>query len=126
MATYAAIWLSAAALFFVIRSFGEGLHVPLDAPAAAPVGVVESGPNALLHILLALAMVVALGRLLAQGCRLLGQPAVIGEVIAGILLGPSLLGQLAPPVADYILPAEVAPTLSIVAQLGVVLYMFMV
>ncbi|HEY7169636.1 MAG TPA: cation:proton antiporter [Vicinamibacterales bacterium] len=124
--TYAAIWLTAAALFFVIRGFGEELQVPGGAPVGAPVGVVESGPNALLHILLALAGVVALGRLLARVCRLFGQPAVIGEVIAGILLGPSLLGRLAPGVADYILPPFVAPTLGIVSQIGVVLYMFMV
>ena len=45
--TYAAIWLGAAALFFVIRSFGEGLSAPGGAPAAPPVGVIESGPNAL-------------------------------------------------------------------------------
>jgi len=124
--TYAAIWVVAAALFFVIRGFGEGLTVRGGAPAATAVGIVESGPNAFLHILLALATVVALGRLLAQVCRLFGQPAVIGEVIAGILLGPSLLGRLAPAAADYILPAAVAPTLGIIAQLGVVLYMFLV
>jgi Kef-type K+ transport system membrane component KefB len=124
--TYAAIWLAAAALFVVIRGFGERLQVPGGAPAGAAVGVIEGGPNALLHILLALATVVALGRLLARVCRLFGQPAVIGEVIAGILLGPSLLGRLAPGVAHYILPAAVAPTLSIIAQVGVVLYMFLV
>jgi len=124
--TYAAIWLAAAALFFVIRGFGERLQLAGGTPAGAPVGVIESGPNALLHILLVLATVVALGRLLARVCRLFGQPAVIGEVIAGILLGPSLLGRLAPGVAGYILPAAVAPTLSSVAQLGVVLYMFLV
>jgi Kef-type K+ transport system membrane component KefB len=124
--SYAAIWLVAAAFFFVVRSFGDALHVRGGAAAGAPVAAIESGPNALLHILLALATVVALGRLLARLCRLFGQPAVIGEVIAGILLGPSLLGRLAPGLAGYILPAAVAPTLGIVAQLGVVLYMFLV
>jgi len=125
-ASYGVIWLVAAAFLFVIRWFGEGLEVPGAGSAAAPVAVVESGPNALLHILLALATVVALGRVLAQVCRLFGKPAVVGEVIAGILLGPSLLGSLAPNVANYMLPAAVAPTLSVVAQLGVVLYMFLV
>src|SRR5207253_10990068 len=62
------------------------------------------------------------GRLFAY----LGQPPVIGEVVAGIMLGPSLLGRVAPDVARYVLPAEVAPFLGVIAQLGVVLYMFLV
>src|SRR5262249_34634332 len=48
---------------------------------------------------------------------------VIGEVAAGILLGPSLIGARA---SSLVLPAEVAPYLGVVAQLGVVLYMFLV
>ena len=51
------------------------------------------------------------------------QPPVIGEVVAGILLGPSLLG---PEVSALVLPPSVAPYLGIIAQLGVVLYMFLV
>src|SRR4051812_32553726 len=93
-AAYAGIWLGAAVLFLLIRSYGEGLHVAGTASAGPHVGIAGDRPNAVLHILLALATVVALGRLLARVCRLVGQPPVIGEVIAGILLGPSLLGQL--------------------------------
>jgi Kef-type K+ transport system membrane component KefB len=126
IATYASIWLVATACFLLVRWYGEGLQVAGGATGAAPIGIAESGPNALLHILLALATVVALGRLLARVCRLFGQPPVVGEVIAGILLGPSLLGHLAPGVAGYILPPTVAPTLGIVAQIGVVVYMFLV
>jgi Kef-type K+ transport system membrane component KefB len=56
----------------------------------------------------------------------LDQPAVIGEVIGGILLGPSLFGRIAPESAAYLLPADAAPFLSIISQLGVILYMFLV
>ena len=56
----------------------------------------------------------------------IGQPPVIGEVIAGILLGPSLLGALWPAAGAFILPPSVAPSLGVVAQLGVILYMFLV
>src|SRR5262249_17963567 len=55
--------------------------------------------------------------------RYLRQPPVIGEVLAGILLGPSLLGA---EVSAWILPPSVAPYLGVVAQLGVILYMFLV
>ncbi|MGH9330212.1 MAG: cation:proton antiporter [Vicinamibacterales bacterium] len=51
---------------------------------------------------------------------------MIGEVLGGILLGPSLLGRIAPDVSAYVLPAAVAPFLGVIAQLGVILYMFLV
>ncbi len=80
----------------------------------------------LLHLLLALAAVIIVGRILARLCVIIGQPPVIGEVLAGIFLGPSLLGHIAPAVGNYLLPTSVAPSLSVVAQLGVILYMFLV
>jgi Kef-type K+ transport system membrane component KefB len=78
------------------------------------------------QVLLTLAAVVVVGRLLGRAFAAIGQPPVIGEVLGGILLGPSLLGRVAPDVAAYILPGAVAPVLSVVAQLGVILYMFLV
>jgi Kef-type K+ transport system membrane component KefB len=80
----------------------------------------------LVHLLAALAAVVLLGRLLARVFRLIGQPPVIGEVVAGILLGPSLLARVSPDAYAFILPASVAPSLGLLSQLGVVLYMFLV
>jgi Kef-type K+ transport system membrane component KefB len=54
------------------------------------------------------------------------QPRVIGEMVAGIMLGPSLLGQIWPAAQQFILPADVAPYLRIIAEIGVILYMFLV
>src|SRR5262245_3768875 len=78
------------------------------------------------HLVLALAAVVAAGRALGRACAALGQPPVIGEVLAGILLGPSLLGTVAPPVASYLFPPSIVPALGDLAQLGVVVYMFLI
>ncbi len=58
--------------------------------------------------------------------RFLHQPQVIGEMIAGVILGPSLLGTLAPGVQQFLFPAESKPLLYAVAQLGIALYMFLV
>jgi Kef-type K+ transport system membrane component KefB len=85
-----------------------------------------SASDLLWHLLLALAAVVILGRLLGTVFRFVGQPPVIGEVMAGILLGPSLLGGIAPEAYAFILPSSVAPGLGLLSQLGVVLYMFLV
>ncbi|OGC08243.1 cation transporter, partial [candidate division KSB1 bacterium RBG_16_48_16] len=79
--------------------------------------------NTLLLVLVALAAVMVTGQILAKIFAHLSQPPVIGEVLAGILLGPSLLGQ---ETSALILPPSVAPFLGVIAQLGVILYMFTV
>jgi Kef-type K+ transport system membrane component KefB len=53
------------------------------------------------------------------------QPQVVGEMLAGILLGPSLLGLLAPGIESALFPEESLPHLAAVSQLGVVLFMFL-
>lgn len=113
--------------FLLVRQFGETLQtaVALPAVAGAKFGVAHRN-EALLHVLLALVAVIVTGRLLGTVFRYLGQPPVIGEVIAGIMLGPSLLGYISPEFAGYLLPQTVAPTLGVIAQLGVILYMFVV
>lgn len=78
------------------------------------------------HLLLALAAVVITGRILGRVFRLIGQPPVIGEVVAGIMLGPSLLGSLSPDAYAFLLPQAVAPSLGLLSQLGVALYMFLI
>jgi len=83
-------------------------------------------PQTIFHVLLALTVVVVIGRLLGTLLATIRQPAVIGEVIAGILLGPSMLGQIAPSVYTFILPSSILRPLNVVAQLGVVLYLFLV
>lgn len=58
--------------------------------------------------------------------RYLGQPQVVGEMIAGVILGPSLLGLLLPELQATLFPKEIKPVLFVGAQLGVGLYMFLV
>lgn len=83
-----------------------------------------SPPDPLWHLLLALAVVVAAGQVLGRLFRVVGQPPVIGEVVAGIVLGPSLLGLFWPAGYTYLLPPAIVPQLHAIAHLGVVLYMF--
>jgi K+:H+ antiporter len=114
--------------FLAIRHFGAGLSAPPASPvdAAFGSGVVKLKADALMHLLLALAVIITAARALAAVCARIGQPPVIGEVIAGLLIGPSLLGRVAPTLSAYILPPPVAPFLGVLSQVGVVLYMFLV
>ncbi len=84
------------------------------------------GGAILLHVLLALAVVLAAARLLGGLFRRLGQAPVIGEVVVGILLGPSLLGRLAPGVSRFVFPESVAGPLAVLAEVGVLLFLFVV
>ncbi|MFK0112041.1 cation:proton antiporter [Streptomyces sp. NPDC091217] len=75
------------------------------------------------RLILDLAVIVTLARLLGAAARRLGQPAVIGEIIGGILLGPTLFhGEL----TQALFPAEVRPSLKFVADVGVCVFMFLV
>jgi Kef-type K+ transport system membrane component KefB/nucleotide-binding universal stress UspA family protein len=58
--------------------------------------------------------------------KLFHQPQVVGEMAAGIFLGPSLLGWAAPDVSAYLFPPASLPFLSSVSQVGLLIYMFMV
>ena len=77
-------------------------------------------------LLLQLFVIVAVGRATGSVFRRLEQTAVIGEMLAGILLGPSLLGRLFPSIEAQLFPPASLPTLHSISQLGVVLFMFVV
>jgi Kef-type K+ transport system membrane component KefB len=74
-------------------------------------------------LLLDCAVIVVLARLLGLVARRLGQPEVIGEIIGGILLGPTLFGGAIP---HALFPAGVLSPLSTLANIGVVIFMFFV
>jgi Kef-type K+ transport system membrane component KefB len=131
---YLVMLVAAAALLFLIRSIGEAQVAP-EAPAGAvPITLPRpASVNVIAHVLATLAAVVGLGYLLGRVFRSVGQPPVIGEIVAGIALGPSLLGAISPEAMHWLIPGRdtdpnglVASALKAIAQLGVVLYMFLV
>lgn len=80
-----------------------------------------------IHFFLQLAVILIACRVVGWIGRVaLGQPQVVGEMIAGVVLGPSLLGLLAPGLQGAIFPRETRNVLYAGAQLGVGLYMFLV
>src|SRR5262245_57204132 len=119
MVGYCMMVLGTVTAFLCIRRYGETFVAPSAAKAASFAAATAQQPDALLHVLVALAAVIITGQVLARLFAYVGQPPVIGEVVAGILLGPSLLG---PKVSALVLPPSVAPFLGVIAQLGVILY----
>jgi Kef-type K+ transport system membrane component KefB len=115
-------------LIFAVLRYGDSL-----APAAAAAESAVASPAAathalspLYHVLLALVSILLLGRWIGKIFEYFHQPRVIGEMVAGIMLGPSLLGWVWPAAQQFVLPANVAPNLKIIADIGVILYMFLV
>jgi Kef-type K+ transport system membrane component KefB len=78
------------------------------------------------HLLLATAVIVVAAHVGGAVARRLGQPRVLGEIAAGICLGPSVLGALWPEAAAAVFPAELLPWLRALAEIGLVLFMFLV
>jgi Kef-type K+ transport system membrane component KefB len=77
-------------------------------------------------LILQLVVIIGLSRLLGRGMRWMGQPLVIAEVLAGILLGPSLLGWLAPEALTTLFPTSTMPVLKMLSQVGLILFMFLI
>jgi len=80
----------------------------------------------LTHFIAQVVAIVALSRLLGLGTQRLGQPMVIAEMLAGILLGPSFLGLLWPEVGAALFSPDSLHVMGTVSQVGVVLFMFLI
>jgi Kef-type K+ transport system membrane component KefB len=96
-----------------------------DDGAAGP-GTAHTAPGTFGALLLALPVILLVCHLTAAGFRRLSQPAVIGEIVAGVVLGPSLLGLLWPSGYHWLFPEELTSPINTLAQLGLVCFMFMV
>lgn len=77
-------------------------------------------------LLLQVSVVLALSRVVGWLFLRLGQPAVIGEMAAGLLLGPSCFGWLMRGIASVLFAPATLPPLSALSQIGLVLFMFLV
>lgn len=77
-------------------------------------------------VLISWVVIIAAAWLMGRLCRKIGQPPAVGEIAAGLLLGPSFLGLFAPEFVSFIFPDEVKGPLALLAKLGLVLMLFQV
>ncbi|MFM7369868.1 MAG: cation:proton antiporter, partial [Sphaerospermopsis kisseleviana] len=77
-------------------------------------------------VLVEVLIVIGMSRLLGLVFKSIKQPLVIGEIVAGIMLGPSLFGFIAPHAAAILFPAETVPFLNVLSQVGLIFFMFLI
>ncbi|WP_395747066.1 cation:proton antiporter [Prosthecobacter sp.] len=101
---------------------------PAGDPAAASMfsALRENLNEPLSHLFVQLLVIIAASRLAGTLFARCGQPSVVGEMAAGILLGPSLFGMLAPDAFQFVFPATSLAVLKMLSQIGVCLFMFVV
>jgi len=77
-------------------------------------------------LLLQIIAIMLVARVFGFVCRKIGQPSVIGEIVAGIVLGPSLVGAYFPAFSSFLFPASSLGNLGVMSQFGLILFMFVV
>jgi len=77
-------------------------------------------------LLLQIIVILFFCRVFTELFRLIRQPSVVGEIIAGIVLGPSILGHFFPQAADFLFPPDSLGNISLLSQFGLILFMFVI
>jgi Kef-type K+ transport system membrane component KefB len=122
---YALLVVIPAALMVVVLRLG-GTTTGTGEAALGAAGKGHSASATFAALLLALPVILLVSHLTAGLFRRMAQPAVIGEIVAGVLLGPSLLGLVWTSGYHYLFPAELTAPINTLAQLGLICFMFMI
>ncbi len=77
-------------------------------------------------LFLQLSIILAVVRLVGMAAKKIGQPQVVGEMIAGVILGPSIFGAFLPRIHELLFPPQSISIIYVISQIGVVIYMFLV
>ena len=124
---YVGMLVVVALVLWALIALGGNLKPP------APESAGQKDPRTSINADKVLWKLLLAGILILMVCRIMGgllrkihQPQVIGEIIAGILLGPSLLGAIWPSAFDFVFPPELMSYLDVLAQIGLIFYMFLV
>jgi len=136
--------LAGLAIFFILEAGNRltppvapgGTAVPAQVAHAAPAGtgflsaatasLWQNGTSPLSRLLLQVFIIISAAGIAGRIAKRIGQPAVVGEMVAGILLGPSLFGLIAPAAFQFVFPTSSFEPLRLFSQIGVCLFMFAV
>ncbi len=92
-----------------------------------PIASVDPGvESVLLTVLVQLVVIILAARVFAWLFRKMGQPSVVGEIAAGLVLGPSVLGKILPEVSAAVFDPSVKPVFQVLSQLGLIFLLFLI
>jgi len=77
-------------------------------------------------LLLQIISIIIVAKIFGYLFRRIGQPTVIGEIIAGIILGPSILGAIYPPLSQFLFPVDSLNNLQFLSHFGLILFIFII
>ena len=120
------IILTGLPLFAVLTTLEAGRKLLAPHLANIVSGPAGASDHGVLTLFLQIGLILAVSRAAGLLFRKIGQPQVVGEMAAGILLGPSLLGWVSPQIFATVFPSSSLGTLGALSQIGLVLFMFQV
>jgi len=124
--TYVLMLLFGVAAVALILWIGAGPQMNADGHGSIRVDLWQNFRSPLSVLLMQIVVILAAAGLVSRLFRRIGQPPVMGEMVAGIILGPSVLGYFFPQAMTFIFPPASLETLRLLSQIGVVLFMFVV
>jgi Kef-type K+ transport system membrane component KefB len=95
-------------------------------PGGLMTASVDQAESLLFFTLVQLIVMIGVARILNTAFRRIGQPGVIGEIVAGLLLGPSLFGHFFPGLSHQLFGLKPPPAITIISQIGLILLMFQI
>jgi Kef-type K+ transport system membrane component KefB len=124
-------WITQQGEYLEAGKLVEAPVVATDKPDARPFQLFrESFNHNILHplavLILQVIAIILVSRIFGFIFNKIGQPTVIGEIIAGIMLGPSVVGLFLPDVSHFLFPAGSLPNLQFLSQVGLILFMFVI
>lgn len=111
-------WIAEKGKLLVAQYVGTSV---VPQPAAAARGKADLG-----LLLLQVLVILLCARLFGAIAKKVHLPSVVGEMLAGIFLGPSLLGWAFPDVSSFLFPSDSLQTLQLISQIGLILFMFVI
>ena len=124
--TYSVMLLFGVAIVALILWLGPGPQMNTNGHGSIRENLWQNFRSPLTTLLLQIVVILAAAGLVSRLFRRIGQPPVMGEMLAGIILGPSVLGFFFPQAMNFIFPSSSLETLRLLSQIGVVLFMFVV
>jgi Kef-type K+ transport system membrane component KefB/nucleotide-binding universal stress UspA family protein len=126
LAIYGGLLVVALVVVQLMLVVGRGLHAPKASSDTGQAHEAIDTHEVVWKLLLAAAVIIVVSRIVGAAFRRINQPQVVGEIVAGIMLGPSLLGAISPHATHWLFSPTVLPFIDVLSQVGLIFFMFLI